>query len=57
MTPQMSVLPSRPFATKTSGGFQPALLQLRDVARFELPTSDASAPRRSSDTVARSTRE
>ena len=58
MTPQMSVVPSRPFATNTSGGFQPGLRQLGDVAALELASrATPSVARRSSDTGGRSTRD
>ena len=57
MTPQMSVVPSRPFATKTSGGFQPALTSSEMSAFSSVITRPASAARRSSLTGAVSTRE
>ena len=46
MTPQMSVLPSRPLATNTSGGSQPLALQRPNVGLLELahePTVGAPA--------------
>ena len=45
MTPQMSVRPSRPFATKTSGGFQPAFVSAVMSAFSSVATSDAVRPR------------
>ena len=36
MTPQMSVVPSRPFAMKASGARQPVAVERREVAAFEL---------------------
>ncbi len=36
MMPQMSVLPSRPLATNTSGGCQPLAFSGRDVRLLEL---------------------
>ncbi len=35
MTPQMSVLPSRPLAVKTSGGCQPVFDKFGRVATFD----------------------
>jgi hypothetical protein len=49
ITPQMSVLPSRAFETKTSGGFQPAFLSSVMSPASIRATSDASAERRSSE--------
>ena len=57
ITPQMSVVPSRPLATKASGGFQPALTSSEMSAFSRGITRLASAARRSSLTGAASTRE
>ena len=57
MTPQMSVLPSRPLATKTSGAFQPALRSSLISPRSSVEASALSSVRRSSTTGARSMRE
>ena len=57
MTPQMSVVPSRPLAVNASGGFQPAFVSALMSPRSISVTSDPSLVRRSSDTGARSTRE
>ncbi len=57
MTPQMSVVPSRPLATKASGAFHPAFVRSVMSAFSSSITSDASAERRSSVTGGRSMRE
>ena len=56
MMPQMSVLPSRPLATKTSGAFHPPAFRAEMSASSSLQTSPPSEARRSSFTGGRSTR-
>jgi hypothetical protein len=53
----MSVVPSRPLATKASGGFQPAFVSSEMSAFSSSMTSDASAERRNSSVGAKSIRE
>ena len=57
ITPQISVCPSRPIATKTSGGLQPDLTSSAVSLRSITVTSDPSSARRSSETGASSTGE
>jgi len=57
MTPQMSVAPSRPLATNTSGGRHPSATSAPMSPRSTSVTSEPSLARRSSETGARSTRD
>ena len=57
MTPQMSVTPSRPLATKGSGGTQPVARRAASSARPRVHSRDPSNERRNSWTGARSTRD
>ena len=57
ITPQMSVVPSRPFATNTSGARQPAFTSPLASARSSSITTFVSLVRRSVETGGRSTRD
>ncbi len=57
MTPQMSVLPSRALAVKTSGAFQPAWTRAVMSAVSAVSTTSRPRARRTSITGGRSTRE
>jgi hypothetical protein len=57
MMPQMSVWPSRPFATKTSGAFQPVFARALMSPRSTVASSELSEVCRSSTIGARSSRE
>jgi len=54
--PQMSVVLSRPFATKTSGAFQPSLTRA-EMSPLSISAINVPSARFSSDTLAMSTRE
>ena len=57
ITPQMSVVPSRPLATKTSGGRQPAASSAESSPFSTSITTPRSLVRRSCETGGRSTRD
>ena len=57
MMPQISVMPSRPFAVNTSGAFQPDFVSSADVAALEFGDDTAVAQRPQFATGGISTRE